>query len=118
MRPDQVPKYHIAACASCSRSLAMLEAAARRIISDIIPPRATRYGRTPIDDRTVVAGMAWCLGNGVKYGKAPASLGIQGSTLRRRMIEWQAAGAWDDIVAAITATVLATDRSCFPSRSA
>ena len=72
-----------------------------RLIRETIPPRETRYGRTPIDDRTVIAGIAWCKGNGVGYGKAPASLGIQGATLRRRMIDWQAAGARDDIVAAI-----------------
>jgi hypothetical protein len=54
----------------------------------------------------VIAGITWCLGNGVSYGKTPASLGIQGATLRRRVIEWQDAGTWDGIVAAVTGTVL------------
>jgi CRISPR-associated endonuclease Cas1 len=77
-----------------------------RKIKTVVPPREVRFGRTPIDERIVIAAIAWCEGNGVKYGKVPASLGIEAATLRRREAEWKALGAWDEIIDAIRENIL------------
>jgi CRISPR-associated endonuclease Cas1 len=77
-----------------------------RVIKPAIPERAAKFGRTPIDDRTIIAGLTWAIGNGVTLKKVPACLGVDGATLRRRQIEWQNIGVWDEIQAAITESVL------------
>jgi len=41
---------------------------------------------------------------GVKYDKARPTFEIHDRHLRRWMIEWQAAGAWDEIIATIAKT--------------
>jgi len=77
-----------------------------RSIRETIPPREARYGPPPIEDRVIVAGIAWCEGNGVTYGKVPTSLGISSVTMRRRVIEWEKLGVWDDIIGKINKAVL------------
>jgi transposase len=76
------------------------------------PPRRFRHpGRKPLDRRRVLAGILFVLRTGIGWDDLPAELGCGcGKTCRLYLAEWQRAGVWPRLHAAILAKLRAADR--------
>ena len=76
------------------------------LVEPLIPPRPPavhgRTGRPRVDDRAVLEGICFVLSTGIGWAKLPRALGFgSGWTCWRRLHEWQDAGVWDDLHAAV-----------------
>lgn len=76
------------------------------LIEPLIPPRPPavhgRTGRPRVDDRAACEGICFVLATGIGWARLPAELGFgSGWTCWRRLREWQEAGVWADLHAAV-----------------
>lgn len=66
------------------------------------PPGRAPGGRLRIDDRSALEGILFVLTTGCRWRDLPPQLGHgSGHTAWRRLREWQAAGVWDRLDAAV-----------------
>src|SRR5262249_59636476 len=76
-------------------------------IDRVLPkkPRRFRYpGRKPLDDRLVLQGILFVLHTGIGWEHLPQELGFGcGMTAWRRLRDWQQAGVWERLHAALLA---------------
>lgn len=76
-------------------------------IEPVLPrkPRRFRYpGRKPLDDRLVLQGILFVLHTGIGWEHLPQELGFGcGMTAWRRLRDWQEAGVWERLHAALLA---------------
>ena len=76
-------------------------------IAALIPPRPRRQrypGRRPLDDRKALDGILFVLSTGIGWERLPQELGWgSGMTCWRRLRDWQEAGVWDRLHAALLA---------------
>jgi transposase len=64
--------------------------------------RRCRYpGRRRIDDRVCLEGIVFVLFSGLPWEAVPRELGVSGVTCWRRFNEWQRAGVWEQVLAAL-----------------
>src|SRR5438874_8452368 len=71
--------------------------------------RRFRYpGRKRLDDRAALCGILFVLYTGIAWRHLPLELGFgSGATCRRRLDEWQRAGAWERLHALLLAKLRA-----------
>ena len=63
------------------------------------PPRTSKGGRPPVDDRKVLAGIVFVNRTGIPWQMLPSEVfGVSGSFCWRRFDEWQRAGVWPQLV--------------------
>jgi transposase len=66
--------------------------------------RRFRYpGRKRVEDRRCLEGILFVLFSGLPWSAVPAELGVSGITCWRRLAEWQRAGVWEGLLAALVA---------------
>jgi transposase len=76
-------------------------------LESLLPRRQRRFrypGRKPLDDRLVLQGILFVLHTGIGWEHLPQELGFGcGMTAWRRLRDWQEAGVWDRLHAALLA---------------
>ena len=76
-------------------------------IEPLLPKRERRFrspGRKPFDDRLVLQGILFVLHTGIGWEHLPQELGFGcGMTAWRRLRDWQEAGVWECLHAALLA---------------
>src|SRR5438876_5881899 len=74
-------------------------------IEPLLPKRERRFrcpGRKPFDDRYVLQGILFVLHSGIGWEHLPQELGFGcGMTAWRRLRDWQEAGVWERLHAAL-----------------
>lgn len=76
------------------------------LIEPLIPPRPPavhgRTGRPRVADRVALEGLGFVLATGIGWAKLPPQLGFgSGWMAWRRLRQWQEAGVWADLHAAV-----------------
>ena len=62
------------------------------------PPRTSKGGRPPVDDRDALRGILFVNRTGIPWQALPAeAFGVSGSSCWRRFDEWTAAGIWPEL---------------------
>lgn len=84
-------------------------------LEPILPqPRARRVrypGRKPQSARAALGGILFVLRHNLAWNKLPRALGFGcGSACRKRLAEWQAAGAWERLHAVLLTRLHAAER--------
>jgi transposase len=76
-------------------------------LEPLLPRRQRRFrypGRKPLDDRRVLQGILFVLHTGIGWEHLPQELGFGcGMTAWRRLRDWQQAGVWERLHAALLA---------------
>jgi transposase len=73
--------------------------------------RGHRAGRTRIPDRAVLTGILFVLRSGIPWNMLPREMGCgSGPTCWRRLAQWQRAGVWKRIHAALLSELRAHDQ--------
>ena len=72
-----------------------------RAVLPVVERRFRYPGRKRIDDRRCFEGILFVLFSGLPWEAVPAELGVSGVTCWRRLQEWQAAGVWQRLLAAL-----------------
>jgi transposase len=76
-------------------------------LEPLLPRRRRRFrypGRKPLDDRRVLQGILFVLHTGIGWEHLPQELGFGcGMTAWRRLRDWQEAGVWECLHAALLA---------------
>ena len=90
-------------------------------LEPLLPRRQRRFrypGRKPLDDRRVLQGILFVLHTGIGWEHLPQELGFGcGMTAWRRLRDWQEAGVWERLHAALLAELHAAGRSTGRARS-
>lgn len=74
-----------------------------RQVLPVVERRFHYPGRKRIDDRRCLEGILFVLFTGLPWEAVPGELGVSGVTCWRRLQEWQAAGVWQRLLAALLA---------------
>jgi transposase len=62
------------------------------------PPRTSKGGRPPVDDRDALRGILFVNRTGIPWQALPAeAFGVSGSSCWRRFSEWTKAGVWPEL---------------------
>ena len=62
------------------------------------PPRTSKGGRPPVDDRDALRGILFVLKTGTPWQALPTeAFGVSGSSCWRRFDEWTDAGVWPEL---------------------
>jgi transposase len=93
----------------------ILEESLWEFIAPLLPqprPRRRRYpGRKPLDNRAALSGILFVLRSGIPWELLPQELGFgSGMTCWRRLRDWQAAGIWNKIHAALLSKLHQADK--------
>jgi transposase len=72
-------------------------------VEPLIPPVKVpaRQGRRPVSDRVAFNAIVFVLVTGIAWRHLPRELGCSGVTAWRRLRDWQAAGVWERLHAAL-----------------
>lgn len=78
-------------------------------------PRRLHFpGRRPLPPRQILTGIIFVLKTGIDWDDLPAELGCGcGRTCRKYLLEWQAAGVWDQVHALLLAELGEADKLDF-----
>jgi transposase len=60
-----------------------------------------RQGRRPVADRVCFEAIVFVMITGIAWGHLPSELGCSGVTAWRRLRDWQLAGVWERLRAAL-----------------
>jgi transposase len=64
-------------------------------------PNQTRMGRPRVDDRVAFNAIVFVLVTGIAWRHLPRELGCSPATAHRRLQQWQRAGVWQKLYAAV-----------------
>jgi transposase len=73
------------------------------VVEPMIPPVKVpeRQGRRPVADRVCFEAIVFVMITGIAWGHLPSELGCSGVTAWRRLRDWQLAGVWERLRAAL-----------------
>jgi transposase len=73
------------------------------VVEPMIPPVKVpeRHGRRPVADRVCFEAIVFVMITGIVWGHLPSELGCSGVTAWRRLPDWQLAGVWERLHAAL-----------------
>jgi transposase len=88
------------------------------VVEPMIPPVKVpeRQGRRPVADRVCFEAIVFVMITGIAWGHLPSELGCSGVTAWRRLRDWQLAGVWERLHAALLQKLNAAGRSTAPRR--
>ena len=66
-------------------------------------PPTRRFGRPRVDDRAAFDAIVFVLVTGIAWRHLPREIGCSPATAHRRLCEWQRAGVWNKLYAAVLA---------------